>query len=152
MKRFAFRFDSILRLRASEEAGAREVLEHSLGAQRRARRELEEARLDLDCREQAIAGRRAGNASVNEHLILLNAARLQREHCERLAARLESATRETDARRKLFETARRKHEAILRLHERHHRAHAAAGQQEEENEISDLIMARHAPADSRRLA
>jgi flagellar export protein FliJ len=152
MKRFTFRFDSILRLREREEEAAREALERFVGAQRRAAGDLDDASLELDRCEQAIATRRAGSSSVNDHLILLNAARFQRAHCDRLAARLESATRETDAHRALFELARRKHEAVLRLRDRHHRAHAAAGQRHEENEISDLIIAHHAPAESRCLA
>jgi flagellar export protein FliJ len=152
MKRFVFRLDSIVRLRARDEAGAREILEHSLNEQRRAQADLDAACLELERCEQTIVAQRATHSSANAHLIHLNAATAQRAHCQRLAARLAKATQETAACRKQFETARRKHQAILRLHDRHLQAHSAVEQRREENEISDLILSRHAPADSRAIA
>lgn len=148
MKRFVFRLDSILKMRAREEDAAREILERFLGAQRRAERDLEAGNLQLERCEQALGSQRAGKSSVYEHLIHLHAAGLQREHCGRLATLLASAVKETEAQRRVFQTARRKHQAVLRIQERHARAHAAALQRHEENEVSDFINSRHAPAES----
>jgi flagellar export protein FliJ len=152
MKRFVFRLDSILNMRAREEAAAREILERCLNVQRSAERDLDEGSLQLDRCEQALASQRAGKSSIHEHLILLNADRLQREHCARLTMRLAAVTKEAEAQRALFETARRKHQAIVRLYERHSREHAATGRRHEENDISDLINSRHARTDGRACA
>ena len=144
MKPFLFRLDSILKLRAREEAQAQELFDQSMNARFRAEHELNEARAELDRCEQAITEKRASRASGNDHVIFLNAAQLQRENCERLAVRFETARKEMEKHRQLFQTARRRHEAMLRLRERNQRTHAAAEQRREENAISDLIMSRYA--------
>jgi flagellar export protein FliJ len=152
MKRFTFRLDSILKIRAREEDSAREILERCLSAQRSAERELDDANLRLDQSEDAMTGKRSGKTSIHDHLILLNAVRLDRDRCVNLTTRLAAATRETEAQRQLFQTARRRHQAILRLRERHSRAHAAAEQRREDNEISDFIISRHRPPEQRACA
>ena len=149
MKRFVFRLDSILKMRAREEDAARDRLERCLIVQRRAERDLEEANLQLEQSEQALGDRCGGKASIHDHLIFLNAVRLQREHCMGIVTRIAAASRETEAHRQIFQTARRKHQAVVRLQERHSRAHAADERRREENEISDFIISRHIPADSR---
>lgn len=152
MKRFVFRLDSTLNLRAREEELARGVLERCLNVQRRAERDLDEANLELDSCEERLTDQRAGKTSIQDHLILLNAVRIQREHCVSLATRFTAATRATEAQRLLFQTARRRHQIVLRLHDRQSRAHAAAEQLREENEMSDFIISRHVPAQSRSCA
>lgn len=152
MKRFTFRLDSILKMRAREEDSAREILERCLAAQRSAERDLDEANLRLDRSEEALLGKRTGKTSIHDHLILLNAVRLERERCVNLTTRATAAIRETETQRRLFQTARRKHQAILRLHDRHSCVHSAAEQRREENEISDFIISRHVPAESRAWA
>ena len=144
MKPFVFRLDSILRLRDREETQARERFDQSKHARLRIEIELSEARQELERSELAITEKRAGRASGNDHVIFLNAARVRRECCERLAVRLDAAAKEVETRRQLFQTARRRHEAMLRLLERHSRTHAATEQRREENAISDLIISRHA--------
>ena len=144
MKPFIFRLDSILKLRAREETQARERFDQSMQTRFRAELELSEARTELDSREQAIAEKRAGRASGNDHIVLLNAAQQQRECCARLTARLDAARKEMETHRELFQTARRKHQAVLRLRERQQRTHVAAEERREENAISDLIISRHA--------
>jgi len=152
MKRFVFRLDSILKMRAREEDSTREILERCLGVQRSAERDLDEANLRLDQCEEAMAGKRTGKTSIQDHLILLNAVRLERENCVNLTTRVTAATRETEMQRQIFQAARRRHQAILRLHERHSRAHSAAEQRHEENEISDFIISRHVTDQSRACA
>jgi flagellar export protein FliJ len=152
MKRFVFRLDSIARLRAREETAAMETFQQSLTAERRAKADLDAAGLELDECEQALAARRAGRSSAGDHLILMNAARVQREHCARLAERLARAAQETEAHRRRFDLARRKHEAIVRLHDRQLRAHLAAAQRQEEKEVSDLILSRYATSETRMIA
>lgn len=147
MKRFVFHLDSVLRMRAREEAAAREILEHALAVQRRAKSDLDEALVELERCEEALGSQRGRQSSVNDHLILLNAASVQRDYRDRLATRLAEATQKTETLRKLHETAGRKHQAILRLQERHRRVHAAREQRHEENQVSDLILSRHPTAD-----
>lgn len=144
MKPFVFRLDSILQLRAREQARALEIFEHARQAHHRAGLDLDDARQDLDRIGQAIAGRRAAGATGNDHVVLLNAAKVWRECCERLAAILETARREMEKQGKLLQVARGKHEAMQKLRDRHRRAHDAAEQRREENAIGDLIMSRHA--------
>ena len=144
MKPFVYRLDSILKLRAREEAQAQERFDEAMHARFRAELELNEARAELNRCEMAIAGQRAGRATGNDHVVFLNAAGLQRENCERLAARLDAARKEMEKHRGLFHAARSRHQAILRLQERQRRVHASAEERREENAISDLIMSRHA--------
>jgi len=152
MKRFTFRLDSILKLRSREEEAARGILERCLSAQLNAERALDSANLDLDRCEQKLTEQRAGKSSIQDLLILLDAVRLQREHCVSIAARVTAATRAAEAQRQIFLTARRKHQAVLRLRDRQGRAHAEAEQRREENEISDFIISRHVPTESRSCA
>ena len=144
MKPFVFRLDSILQLRAREEARAQEIFEQAMQARDRAQRELDAAGQELTRIEQAITGQRAGLATGNDHVVFLNAARVQRECRDRLALGLDAARREMETQRALFQAARRRHEAMLKLRERHRCAHDASEQRREENAISDLIMSRHA--------
>ena len=144
MKPFVFRLDSILKMRAREEAQAQEFFDQAIHARFRAELELNEARAELERHEEAIAAKRSGRTSGGDQVVFLNAAQLQRECCGRLAVRLETARKEMEGRRQFFHTARRKHQAVQRLRERHQHAHAAAEQRREENAISDLIMSRHA--------
>jgi len=146
MKPFVFRLDSILQLRAREEARAQEIFEQATHACDRAGLELTDARQELAGIEQAITGQRSGCVKGSEHVIFLNAAKVRRECCDRLAARLDAAQKEMEAQRGLFQAARRRHEAMIRLRDRHRCAHAAAEQRREEAAISDLIMSRHALA------
>lgn len=152
MKRFVFRLDSILKMRAREEDASREILERCLAAQRSVEGELDEANRQLDHCEEAMAGKRTGKMSVHEHLILLNAVRLHRDRCVSLTTRVVAVTRGTEAQRLRFQTARRKHEALLRLRDRHSLAHAAAEQRTEENAISDFIISRHRQTEDRACA
>lgn len=144
MKPFVFRLDTVLKIRAREEAHAREQFDLAIHARFRAQLELNEARTELVRCEEAIAEKRSGRSTGGDHVVFLNAARMQRECCDRLAARLEAARKEMESRRQIFQTARRKHQAVEKLRERQLRAHAAAEERREENAISDLIISRHA--------
>ena len=144
MKPFTFRLDSVLKIRAREEAQAREQFDHAIHARFRAQLELHEARAELDRCEDAISEKRSGRSCGGDHVVFLNAARIQRERCQHLAARLEAARKEMESRRQVFQTARRKHQAVEKLRGRQLRAHITAEQRREENAISDLIISRHA--------
>ena len=144
MKPFVFRLDSILQLRAREETRAREIFEQAMHARDRAGLEFTGARQELGRIEMAISAQREGSATGNDHVVFLNAARMQRECCDRLALSLDAARREMETQRGLFQAARRRHEAMIRLRDRQRRVHAAEEQRREENAISDLIMSRHA--------
>ena len=146
MKPFVFRLESILQLRAREEARAQEIFEQAVQARDHAQLDLNAAREELARIEHAISGQRAGRATGNDHVVFLNAAKVHRESCDQLALRLDAAQKEMETQRVLFQAARRRHEAMLKLRERHRLAHAAAEQRREENAISDLIMSRHAMA------
>ena len=144
MKPFVFRLDSVLKIRAREEAHALEQFDHAIHARFQAQLELNEARAELDRCEEAITEKRSGRSTGGDHVVFLNAARMQRECCDRLAARLEAARKEMESRREIFQTARRKHQAVEKLRERQLRTHLTAEQRREETAISDLIISRHA--------
>ncbi len=144
MKPFVFRLESILQLRAREEARAQEIFEQAMQAVSRAEIDLSAAREELSGIEQAISDQRGGRATGNDCVVFLNAARVRRELCEKLALRLDAVRSEMEKQRALFQAARRRHEAMIKLRERHRLAHAAIEQRREENAISDLIMSRHA--------
>lgn len=144
MKPFVFRLDSVLKIRAREEAQAQEQFDQAIQARFRAQLELYEAHAELDRCEAAISEKRSGRSCGGDHVVFLNAARIQRERCEQFAAQLEAARKEMESRRQIFHTARRKHQAVEKLRERQMRAHTAAEQRREENAISDLIISRHA--------
>ena len=144
MKAFVFRLDSILSLRAREEAQAQERFEKATHARFDAELELTKAREELDRCELAISGQRAIASTGNRQVMLLNSAKVQREICERLLVRLEAARKEMESRREIFQTARRKHQAVEKLRERQLRTHLTAEQRREETAISDLIISRHA--------
>ena len=143
MKPFVFRLDSVLKIRAREEAQAQEQLDHAIHARFRAQQELNAAHAELDRCEMAITEKRSGRSTGGDHVVFLNAARMQRECCDRLAARLEAAKKEMESRRQFFQTARRKLQAVEKLRERQLRTHNATEQRREENAISDLIISRH---------
>ena len=143
MKPFVFRLDSVLKIRARDEAQAREQFDHAIHARFRAQLELNEARAELDRCEVAITEKRSGRSTGGDHVVFLNAARMQRECCDRLAARLEAARKEMESHRQIFQAARRKHQAVEKLRERQLRAHTIAEERREENAISDLIISRH---------
>ncbi len=144
MKPFVFRLESILQLRAREEARAQEVFEQAMQLVSRAELDLNTAREELARMEKEICEQRGGRATGNDYVVFLNAARIRRELCDKLALRLEAVRKEMEKQRALFQAARSRHEAMLKLRERHRIAHAAIEQRREENAISDLIMSRHA--------
>ncbi len=144
MKPFVFRLESILQLRAREEARAQEAFEQAMRLVSQAELDLRTAREELGRMEKEICEQRGGRATGNDYVVFLNAARVRRELCEKLALRVDVVRKEMEKQRALFQAARRRHEAMIKLRERHRLAHAAIEQRREENAISDLIMSRHA--------
>lgn len=144
MKPFVFRLESILQLRAREEARAQEIFEQAMQAVSLAGNDLSAAREELGRIEMAICEQRGGRATGNDCVVFLNAAKVRRELCDRLALRLDAVRKEMEKQRAFFQAARSRHEAMRKLRERHRAAHAAIEQRREENAVSDLIMSRHA--------
>ena len=143
MKNFVFRLASILTLRTREEERAREIFGKAAQAQTQAALALDEARAGLDGCYAALVSGRTGATNRTEQILLLNALQYQQTQCQRLVIRLAAADREAALRRGEFLAARRKREALTRLRERQSRAHRLAQDRHEENEVSDLIAARH---------
>lgn len=146
MKQFVFRLESVLALRAREEDQASEIFSKAARAQTQATLALEQARTGLDECYAALVTGRTGATSRTEQILLLNALQHQQSECEHLAVRLAVADREATVRRGEFLAARRNREALTRLRERQLREYRIEAERREENEISDLITARHVRA------
>jgi flagellar export protein FliJ len=143
MKHFVFRLASVLTIRAREEDLAREVFSKAAQAQSKATLDLEQARAELDDCYAALVTGRTGATSRTEQILLLNALQHQQSQCEHLAVRLAVADRDAAVRRAEFLAVRRKREVLTRLRERQSRAHRIEMERREENEVGDLITARH---------
>jgi flagellar export protein FliJ len=143
MKPFAFRLESVLNLRQREEERAQEVFGKAVQIRNHAALALETGRAALDDCYGALVSGRAGATNRTEQILLLNSLQQQQAHCELLTARLAAADREVAARREGFLAARRKREALTRLREKQRLTHRMEEDRAQENEIGDLITARH---------
>lgn len=148
MKRFRFRLEAVLGLRALAERAARErfgAAQQRLAAALAELRAAEQRRLAL---AEALAGSRAGSFRPAEQvgglLALQEAERVERDSAKRHAeARLAS-----DRAREEWLAARRRLQVVERLEERARRAHREAADKAEQallDELASLAAARTSP-------
>ena len=143
MKSFTFRLESILALRAREEAQAEEALGQSLRAHAAVEAELASARLGLASCEHIIARERQNSSRIGDQLILIRAWSVQNDLCEQVLTRLAVAENEAASARQVLVEARRRREAIERSKSRQEQEHAVAMRRIEEAEIADFITSRY---------
>jgi len=143
MKAFTFRLAAVLTLRQREEEQAEQIFGKAVQTRNQAALALEQGRTALDAAFAALTAGRTGATSRTAQILLLNALQQQQAHGELLASRLAAADREVAARRGAFLTARRNREALTKLCARQALAHRLAGERALENELGDLISARH---------
>lgn len=152
MKPFTFRLESILALRAREEAHAEEAFGQLLRAHAAIEAELASARLGLEACEHIISRERQHSTRSGDQLILIGAWSVQRDLCEQTLTRLAVAENEVAKARETLIEARRRRAAIERSKERQQQQHADAVRRHEEAEIADFITSRFVFNSSRAVA
>src|SRR5262249_50438699 len=115
MKPFLFRLESVLTLRAAKENQAQESYARAMEAVRRAQRELDDARGELERLHEALEKARGGRSSLNDQIIVLNAISYQQAVCDRKAERLGLLQKEAQMHLQDLLAAKRAHEVLLRL-------------------------------------
>jgi flagellar export protein FliJ len=146
MKPFTFRLESVLTLRTREEERTQETFGKAVQHRNQCERALDDGRAALEKCFDALVNGRTGTSNRTEQILLLNAVQHQQTHNVTLAIRLAAADRDVAARRGEFLAARRKREVLTRLRARQERAHRREQDRHTENEVADLITARHARA------
>ena len=142
MKAFRFRLDSVLTLRAAKENEAKERYALALSAVARAERELANAQTDLERLHEGLESSRTRRFRRNDQIISLNAISYQRSICERNAERLAHSRQEARSRLQDFLTAKRAHEALLRLRAKQQAEHLHEAERREQLAVDDFVMAR----------
>ena len=144
MKRFLFRLEPVLGLRAAKENEAQEKYGRASQAVQRAEEDLAEAQTELDRLQEVLNTSRHGRFSKNDQIISLNAIGYQQAICQRAADRLGILKKEAAARLQDLLDARRAHEVLQRLRAKQQAQHQRETERREQVAVDDAVMARFA--------
>lgn len=144
MKRFIFRLESVLELRAAKEREAQEEYVRASNAVSRALRDLFDAQAELHRLHEILAATRGQRCTKNDQLISLNAISYQQGICERKTERLEHFQKAAAVCLQALLAANRAHEVLLRLRSKQQAKHQSEAEKQERNAVDDSVMARFA--------
>jgi flagellar export protein FliJ len=144
MKSFTFKLDSVLNLRERAKKQA-QLLYAEAGRQLEAALEEHRAALAEEQRiADSIAELQRATFRPAEREMLWKALAWQRDSCAQLLAAVDAARKELESKREALLSARREHEAMLRLREKQLTAWQRDAQLAEIAMIDDIVNARHA--------
>jgi flagellar FliJ protein len=142
MKRFLFRLEPVLGLRAAKESEAQASYGRALEAMRRAEEDLTDARMELERLEEALNASRRGRFTKNDQIIALNAIGYQQSICQRKADRLAHFQKEAQARLQDLLAAKRAREVLERLRAKQQAQYQRETERREQVAVDDAVMAR----------
>ncbi|MCX6978205.1 MAG: flagellar export protein FliJ [Verrucomicrobia bacterium] len=144
MKKFVFRLESVLTLRAREEQTAQQHYAHSLSICQSISQQLTEAQSDMEGYHLALTQARSGTSNRQLQLTYLQALQDQQKRCAGLNHKLTKSKREVALRLEAMLDTRRRREALSHLKAKQQAAHQTANARAEELAIGDLITSRYA--------
>ena len=143
MKRFEFKLESVLHLRARAEMDAQQI--HAEAGRRLDAIMAEFTRAEQEWKQLVaeLGDLQSRSFRPAERDIIWNATNNKKELCKSLVQKIELARKDVELKRQALLAARRNHESLLKMREKQRQEHVALLEQAERANLDDIINARH---------